>query len=312
MAGVSPLLSIGWGHLSLVSPKRHWRVYPLDSRPDAVVLYYGCTPGKHRAWYLPDDWHTASLVGLRGGGRHVRTKLCFALMDPMLLCPGKGIVLPTNPTIEEIAKNTRFFLLSLPNNKMSCKSPFAIFKALQAIGNRNQLKNDICRGVISEPDLLYTSEAKILEGVSDQGAVQILFPLFLTIYLPLLHLPHPHSTYPELQTTTSTSNAIPATSQDAKETSKPRRRKRPPKNTSNTIKPKIVIKMVPHKPRKSASIEYRTDDKDMIVYDVEYHIAPNPNSAINISGVSYKGVLVRKPNHTFIRYDFENPIRKEC
>ncbi|GFT69162.1 uncharacterized protein TNCV_2566171 [Trichonephila clavipes] len=75
VAGVSPLLSIGWWHLSSVSPQRHCcrasaadkerRVYPLDPRPDAVVLYSGCTSGKRRAWYLPDDRHTASLVGLR-------------------------------------------------------------------------------------------------------------------------------------------------------------------------------------------------------------------------------------------------------
>ncbi|GFT43061.1 uncharacterized protein TNCV_3769011 [Trichonephila clavipes] len=53
VAGVSPLLSIGWWYLSSVSPKRHCyrvssadkgcRVYPLDPRPDAVALYSGCT-----------------------------------------------------------------------------------------------------------------------------------------------------------------------------------------------------------------------------------------------------------------------------
>ncbi|GFX80361.1 uncharacterized protein TNCV_3931141 [Trichonephila clavipes] len=85
VAGVGPLLSIGWWYLSLVSPKRHcyrvsaadkgWRIYPLYPRPDAVALYSGCTPGKRRAWFLPDDRHTASLVGLRGGWRHARTNL---------------------------------------------------------------------------------------------------------------------------------------------------------------------------------------------------------------------------------------------
>ncbi|GFW86664.1 uncharacterized protein TNCV_4334481 [Trichonephila clavipes] len=54
VAGVRPLLSIGWWYLSLVFPKRHCyrvsaadkvcRVYPLDPRPDAVALYSGCTP----------------------------------------------------------------------------------------------------------------------------------------------------------------------------------------------------------------------------------------------------------------------------
>ncbi|GFT95328.1 uncharacterized protein TNCV_3326131 [Trichonephila clavipes] len=60
-AGVSPLLSIGWWYLSLVSPKRRCcrvsaadkgcRVYPFDPHPDAVSLYSGCTPGKLRAWF---------------------------------------------------------------------------------------------------------------------------------------------------------------------------------------------------------------------------------------------------------------------
>ncbi|GFU97987.1 uncharacterized protein TNCV_3150281 [Trichonephila clavipes] len=64
--GVSPFLSIGWWYLSSVSPKRHccrvsaadkgWRVYPLDPRPDAVVLYSGCSPGKRRAWLCLPCW----------------------------------------------------------------------------------------------------------------------------------------------------------------------------------------------------------------------------------------------------------------
>ncbi|GFV75548.1 uncharacterized protein TNCV_2239971 [Trichonephila clavipes] len=85
VAGVSPLLSIGWWYLFLVAPRSHcyrvraadkWcRVFPLDPRPDAVALYSGCTPGKRCAWFLPDDRHTASLVGLRGGWRHAWTKM---------------------------------------------------------------------------------------------------------------------------------------------------------------------------------------------------------------------------------------------
>ncbi|GFX63842.1 uncharacterized protein TNCV_5033111 [Trichonephila clavipes] len=113
VAGVSPLLSIGCWYLSTVSPKRHccrvsatdkrWRVYPLDPRPDAVALCSGCTPGKRHAWFLPDDRHTPSLVGLRGGWRHTRMKLCFALMDSVLLCQSKGLVL-SNLIIDEISK----------------------------------------------------------------------------------------------------------------------------------------------------------------------------------------------------------------
>ncbi|GFV28434.1 uncharacterized protein TNCV_3983851 [Trichonephila clavipes] len=83
-------------YLSSVSPKRHCcrviaadkrcRVYPLDPRPDAVALYCGCTPGKRRAWFLPDD--TASLVGLRGGWRHARTKMFARTYGSNAAVPG--------------------------------------------------------------------------------------------------------------------------------------------------------------------------------------------------------------------------------
>ncbi|GFW52226.1 RNA-directed DNA polymerase from mobile element jockey [Trichonephila clavipes] len=55
------------------------------------------------------------------------------LMDPMLLCPGKGLVLP-NHKIDKIATNTRFLLISLNNNEMSTKPHFEIHKALMGIG----------------------------------------------------------------------------------------------------------------------------------------------------------------------------------
>ncbi|GFY03546.1 uncharacterized protein TNCV_3211831 [Trichonephila clavipes] len=97
-AGVSPLLSIGWWYLSSVSPKRHCcrvtaadkgcRVYPLDPRPDAVALYSGCTLGKRRAWILPDDRHTASLDGFRGGWRHARMKFFTRIYGSNAAVPG--------------------------------------------------------------------------------------------------------------------------------------------------------------------------------------------------------------------------------
>ncbi|GFV55967.1 hypothetical protein TNCV_249631 [Trichonephila clavipes] len=67
-----------------------------------------------------------------GGGTPERSCVLF-LMDPMLLCPGKGLVLP-NQNIDDIANYSRFLILSLPNNEMSKKSPFAIQKALKEIG----------------------------------------------------------------------------------------------------------------------------------------------------------------------------------
>ncbi|GFX74114.1 uncharacterized protein TNCV_490781 [Trichonephila clavipes] len=143
VAGVSPLLSIGWWYLSSVSPKRHccrvsaadkgWRIYSLDPRPDAVSLYSGCTPGTRRAWFLPDDRHTASLFGLRGGWRHARTKLILAFKNPILLCPGKGLVL-SKLNFDQIATHVRFLLISLQSDEMTKRSPFAIHKAIIGLG----------------------------------------------------------------------------------------------------------------------------------------------------------------------------------
>ncbi|GFT62141.1 uncharacterized protein TNCV_639861 [Trichonephila clavipes] len=58
-------------------------------------------------------------------------------------------------------------------------------------------------------------------------------------------------------------------SADAKQTSKLRRKKCPPQNTSTSIKPKIEIKMAPHKPRKPAPVEYIMDEENIIVYYTE-------------------------------------------
>ncbi|GFW26546.1 uncharacterized protein TNCV_1164801 [Trichonephila clavipes] len=256
-AGVSPRLSIGWWYLSSESPKRHCcrvsaadkgcRVYPLDPRPDAVVLYSGCTPGKRRAWHLPDDRHTASLVRLRGGWRHARTKLCCTLMDPMLLCPGKGLVLPKTH-IDKSATHIRFLFLSLPNNAMSQKSLFAIQKALIAIGGEpksvKRLRSgdllietisalqtkffllaktfldspvfvsphkslNTCHGVISELDLLTIPDVEILEGFSGQTVIQT-DENITKIKCPPLKLLQQPSSFPH--TKPNISPSIPSTS----------------------------------------------------------------------------------------------------
>ncbi|GFU46489.1 putative RNA-directed DNA polymerase from transposon BS [Trichonephila clavipes] len=121
-----------------------------------------------------------------------------------MLCPGKGLVLPTL-TVDQIAAHSRVLLISLPNKEMSNKSPFAIHKAILGIGGEPksikrlrsgdllietisdlQTKSFLlaktflnspvnvsphktlnsCRGVISEPDLLSTPESEILEDCS--------------------------------------------------------------------------------------------------------------------------------------------------
>ncbi|GFU90505.1 hypothetical protein TNCV_2574381 [Trichonephila clavipes] len=53
--------------------------------------------------------------------------------------------------------------------------------------------------------------------------------------------------------------------------------------TAPTVKPKIEIKMAPHKPRKSSSIQ-DTDDEDMIVYDMAEQIeSPKKNDKYFLS-----------------------------
>ncbi|GFT26324.1 uncharacterized protein TNCV_263711 [Trichonephila clavipes] len=123
----------------------------------------------------------------------------------------KALFLP-NLSIDETAQRVRFLLISLPNNALSIKSPFTIHKALKGIGGEpksvkrlrsgdllvetsssTQTKSfllaktfldspvniiphkslNTSRGVISETDLLTTSEAEILEGFSHQGVIQV-------------------------------------------------------------------------------------------------------------------------------------------
>ncbi|GFT52187.1 uncharacterized protein TNCV_2530561 [Trichonephila clavipes] len=221
VAGVSPLLSIGWWYLSSESPKRHCcrvsaadkgcRVYPLDPRPDAVALYSGCTSGKRRAWFCQMTGTLPPLLDSVVGGGTPELRFFCTHMDPSLLCQGKGLVLP-NLSIDETAQRVRFLLISLPNNALSIKSPFTLHKALKGIGGEpksvkrlrsgdllvetsssTQTKSfllaktfldspvniiphkslNTSRGVISETDLLTTSEAEILEGFSHQGVIQV-------------------------------------------------------------------------------------------------------------------------------------------
>ncbi|GFT91670.1 uncharacterized protein TNCV_2444801 [Trichonephila clavipes] len=103
-----------------------------------------------------------------------------------------------------------------------------------------------------------------------------------TMFTALSNKTHPSA----LETTTS--NSIPSTiisPVSHASTQKSRRKKRNPKTICNvtapTVKPKIEIKMAPHKPRKSSSIQ-DTDDEDMIVYDMAEQIE-SPKKMINTS-----------------------------
>ncbi|GFX70208.1 hypothetical protein TNCV_4616461 [Trichonephila clavipes] len=52
---------------------------------------------------------------------------------------------------------------------------------------------------------------------------------------------------------------------------------------------KIEIKMAPHKPRKSAPMEYSTNEEDMIVYDIEDELEFNPDYVKKGGKIYYKG-----------------------
>ncbi|GFU05663.1 putative RNA-directed DNA polymerase from transposon X-element [Trichonephila clavipes] len=101
-------------------------------------------------------------------------------MDSLNSCPG----LP-NLLIDNVAKCSSFLILSLPNCEMARKSPFVIHKAIIGIGGEPKSIKKLRSGdlliettsalesVVSEPDLLSSSEAEILEGLSDQGVTQV-------------------------------------------------------------------------------------------------------------------------------------------
>ncbi|GFX70176.1 RNA-directed DNA polymerase from mobile element jockey [Trichonephila clavipes] len=132
-------------------------------------------------------------------------------MDSLNSCPGKDLALP-NLHIDNVAKFSSSLILSLPHSEMARKSPFVVHKAIIGIGGEpksikklrsgdlliettSALQSKLfllaktfldfpltvtphkslnsCRGIISEPDLLSSSETEILEGLSDQGVTQV-------------------------------------------------------------------------------------------------------------------------------------------
>ncbi|GFV63394.1 hypothetical protein TNCV_138931 [Trichonephila clavipes] len=60
-------------------------------------------------------------------------EVVFCAYESEYAAPVKGFVLPTL-IVDQILQHTRIFLLVLPNNEMSNKSPFAVHKALIGIG----------------------------------------------------------------------------------------------------------------------------------------------------------------------------------
>ncbi|GBN43111.1 hypothetical protein AVEN_100029-1 [Araneus ventricosus] len=120
--------------------------------------------------------------------------------------------LPSTRTVDVISKTVRFLVLSVPINDLSKKSPFAIQKGLDGISkNLKSLKKlasgdllletgsalqskaflsaktfldlpvtitphktlNFCRGVVSDDELLFSSDEEILEGLSSQGVINV-------------------------------------------------------------------------------------------------------------------------------------------
>ncbi|GFV30713.1 putative RNA-directed DNA polymerase from transposon X-element [Trichonephila clavipes] len=111
-----------------------------------------------------------------------------------------------------------------------------------------------CRGVISEPDLLGTSDSEILEETETRS----------------------HTT-PDKLNSLSTENlpeSVPNTS-NSEHSNAPeipqcvKRKSRNRRKLPNVQKLDIEIKMAPHRSKKAAPTEITTDDEDMITYDVE-------------------------------------------
>ncbi|GFW28621.1 uncharacterized protein TNCV_2317691 [Trichonephila clavipes] len=180
-----------------------WLLYQLVYNPACLVAPGGAWMGSCIA-----EQGALSRPLLVAESRASPAKLVIDSLNP---CPDKEPVLP-RPNVNEIAANSRFLILSLTNNDMSKKSPFAIHKALIGIGGEPksvkrlrsgdllietnsalQTKSFLlaksflyspitisphktlnsCRGVISESDLLTTPDTEILDGFSDQGVIQV-------------------------------------------------------------------------------------------------------------------------------------------
>ncbi|GFU25331.1 uncharacterized protein TNCV_2903581 [Trichonephila clavipes] len=167
VAGVSPLLSIGWWYLSLVSPKRN------------CCWVIAADKGKHSAWFLPDYRHIASLFGLRGGRRHARMKVLTRTYGSEYAVP-RSLSLPYRRALKGIGRYPKS-VKKLPSGDLLIETVSAqkskyfllaktFIDSTSTVTSKKSLNS--CRGVISEPDLLCASEAEIFEGLSNQGVTQ--------------------------------------------------------------------------------------------------------------------------------------------
>ncbi|GFS74042.1 uncharacterized protein TNCV_2943221 [Trichonephila clavipes] len=148
-AKARPGLTRGLTFFRVSAADKRWRAYPLDPRTDAVALYSGCTPDKRRAWFLPGCQMTGTLP---------------PLLDPVVVgflnAIGLMLVAVRGIRMESSCARPKPYLSS--KTFLDCPLPVSPHKSLNS-----------SQGFISEPDLLCTTEAKVLEGFADQDVVQV-------------------------------------------------------------------------------------------------------------------------------------------
>ncbi|GFT97309.1 RNase H domain-containing protein, partial [Trichonephila clavipes] len=151
---------------------------------------------KRRAWFCQMTGTLPPLLDSRGGWRHARMKILFYAYGSSLLCQG-------GETGKSVKKLRSGDLLIETSSAVQTKSFLLAKSFLCSPANITPHKSlNSSRRIISEPDLLTTSDAEILEGFSSQGVIQVrritlkkdttLIPtkhLILTFSSPTL--PHP-------------------------------------------------------------------------------------------------------------------------
>ncbi|GFT94232.1 uncharacterized protein TNCV_3922721 [Trichonephila clavipes] len=98
-----------------------------------------------------------------------------------------------------------------------------------------------------------------------------------THQMKTMFTPLPAETCPAVETATSITDTFPFTSQDAKQTLKSRKKRRP----KRSITSKIDTQLTPHKPKKSTPLQ-DTSDEDMLIYDVAEEVeSPQKLTPVN-------------------------------
>ncbi|GFX74085.1 uncharacterized protein TNCV_490491 [Trichonephila clavipes] len=123
-------MSIGWLYLSSVSPKRRCcRIRAAD-----------------KGWWVYPLDPCPDAAALYSG-----------------CTPGKGLVLP-KLNLDQITTHVRFLLISLKNDEMSKKSPFAIHKAIIGIeGEPKSVKRLRSEDLLLEPNSAIQTKSFLLD-----------------------------------------------------------------------------------------------------------------------------------------------------